>query len=175
MPGTSGFVLMDRIREVSAAPIIFLSMSNQDKYVVKALGMGADDYMNKPFSSAELLARVGSVLRRRGAGVNTAPRRPFRYSDLTIDYVGRNVTISGCTVPLSPTEYKLLTELSFSAGRVLTRDQILHKVWGSEYSGARELLRATVKNLRRKLGDNANDPQYIITERRVGYWMANPS
>ncbi len=172
LPGTSGFELMTRIREVSEAPIIFLSANDQEENVVKALALGADDYMIKPFSPTELLTRVASSLRkRRGAGT-TAPREPYRLKELTIDYADRGVTVSGLPAQLSATEYKLLFELSTNAGRVLTRDQILRRVWGSEYSGERDLLRATVKNLRRKLGDDANDPTYIFTEPRAGYRMA---
>ena len=174
LPGTSGFELMDRIREVSEVPIIFLSANDQEENIVKALAMGADDYMIKPFSSTELLARVASSLRkRRGAGT-TAPLQPFNMGDLAIDYADRSVTVSGRPVGLSATEYKLLFELSTNAGRVLTRDQILRRVWGLEYSGERDLLRAAVKNLRRKLGDDANDPRFIFTEPRVGYRMAKP-
>ena len=102
------------------------------------------------------------------------PRQPFRLQDLTIDYVNRTVSTSDGAVHLSATEYKLLFELSISAGRTLTRDQLLRRVWGQMYSGEGELLRATVKNLRRKLGDDANDPKYVFTEPRVGYRMAKP-
>ena len=172
LPGTSGFELMRRIREVSEAPVIFLSANDQEENVVKALSMGADDYMVKPFSSTELLARVAASLRKRRAAGTAMPRQPYRLGDLTIDYADRSVTLSGRPVRLSATEHKLLIALSISAGRVLTRDQILHRVWGSEYSGESEVLRATVKNLRHKLGDDANNPRYIFTEPRVGYRMA---
>ena len=161
VPGTSGFELMGRIREVSEAPIIFLSANDQEDNVVRALNMGADDYIVKPFSSTELLARVGACLRRRGSAGATKPRQPYRLGDLTINYADRSVTLCGHPVKLSATEYKLLFELSISAGRVLARDQILQRVWGSDYSGEGELLRATVKNLRRKLGDKANSPRYL--------------
>ena len=174
MPGTSGFELMDRIREVSDVPIIFLSANDHEENVAKALSMGADDYVVKPFSSTELLARVASSLRKRRAVGMPIPRQPYRLGDLTIDYVDRLVTLSGSSVRLSPTEYKLLYELSISAGRVLTHDQILERVWGPEYSGENELLRSAVRNLRRKLGDDAADPRYIFTEPRVGYRMAKP-
>ena len=174
LPGTSGFELMDRIREVSEAPIIFLSANDQEDNVVKALDMGADDYMIKPFSSTELLARVAASLKKRRSAGTTMPRQPYQLGDLTIDYADRGVTVSGHPVKLSPTEYNLLFELSISSGRVLTRDHILQAVWGSEYSGESEVLRTTVKNLRRKLGDDANDPQYIFTEPRIGYRMSKP-
>ena len=172
LPGTSGFELMDRIREVSETPIIFLSANDENENVVKALSMGADDYIVKPFSSTELLARVTSILRKRSAPGTTMPRQPFHLEDLTIDYADRAVTVSGRPVHLSATEHKLLVELSIDAGRVLTRDQILQRVWGAEYSGEGELVRSVVKNLRRKLGDDATDPRYIFTEPRVGYRMA---
>ena len=172
LPGTSGFELMGRIREMSEAPVIFLSANDQEENVVRALTMGADDYIVKPFSSTELLARVASSLRKRTAAGAAKPRQPYHLEDLTIDYADRSVTIAGRPVPLSATEYKLLFELSISMGRVLTRDHILQQVWGPEYLGESEVLRATVKNLRRKLGDDANDPRYIFTEPRVGYRMA---
>ena len=174
LPGTSGFELMGRIREVSEAPIIFLSANDQEENVVKALSMGAEDYIVKPFSSTELLARVASSLRKRRGSDASASRQPYKLEDLTIDYSDRSVTVSGRPVKLSATEYKLLFELSISAGRVLTHDQILQRVWGWEYSGDVDLLRSTVKNLRRKLGDDANDPRYIFTEPRVGYRMPKP-
>ena len=174
LPGTSGFELMAHIREVSEVPIIFLSANDQEENVVKALAMGADDYMIKPFSSTELLARVASSLRKRRGAVTTAPLQPFNMGDLAIGYADRSVTVSGRPVGLSATEYKLLFELSTNAGRVLTHDQILRRVWGLKYSGERDLLRAAVKNLRRKLGDDANDPRFIFTEPRVGYRMAKP-
>ena len=172
LPGTSGFELMRRIREVSQVPVIFLSANDQEENVVKALSMGADDYMVKPFSSTELLARVASSLRKRRAAGAAASSQPYRLGDLTIDYADRSVTVSNRPAHLSATEYKLLYELSINAGRVLTHDQILQRVWGSGYSGDLQLLRSTMRNLRRKLGDNAGKPRYIFTEPRVGYRMA---
>ncbi len=173
VPGTSGFELMRNIRHVSDAPIIFLSANDQEENIVKALSMGADDYIVKPFSPTELVARVAASLRKRDSADVTAPRQSYRTGDLTIDYAGRNVTIASHPVKLSATEYKLLLELSTNAGRVLTQDQILERVWGSEYFGESQLLRAAVKNLRRKLGDDARNPKYLFTEPRVGYYMSN--
>ena len=174
VPGTSGFEMMKRIREVSEVPIIFLSANDQEENVVKALGMGADDYIVKPFSSTELVARVEACLRKRGSAVTDEPRQPYRQAELTIDYVDRAVTLSDRPVPLTATEYKLLFELSINAGRVLTHDQILERVWGPEYSGGGNLVRVFVGNLRRKLEDDARKPKYIFTEPRVGYRMNKP-
>ena len=175
LPGTSGFELMGRTREVlSDVPIIFLSANDQEENVVRALSMGAEDYIVKPFSSTELLARVASSLRKRGGAGANVSRQPYQLEDLIIEYADRGVTVSGRPVKLSATEYKLLFELSIGAGRVLTHHQILQRVWGWEYSGDVDLLRSTLKNLRRKLGDDANDPRYIFTEPRVGYRMAMP-
>ena len=174
VPGTDGFELMKRIREVSDVPIIFLSGSDKEENIVKALSTGADDYIVKPFSSTELLARVAASLRKWAAGAQPKAREPYRLGDLTIDYADRGVTVSGCPVQLTSTEYKMLFELSVNAGRVLTHDQLLQRVWGTEYSGEAQLVRAFVKKLRRKLGDDAREPKYIFTELGVGYRMAKP-
>ena len=174
VPGTSGFELMARVREVSDVPVIFLSANDQEENVVKALHKGADDYVVKPFSSTELVARVEASLRKRRSTGTTTLRQPYRQGELIINYGYRAVTVSGRPVELSATEYKLIYELSTNAGRVMTHDQILQRVWGSGYSGSVQLLRATMRNLRHKLGDDANNPQYIFTEPRVGYRMANP-
>ena len=174
MPGTSGFDLMTRIRDVSQAPIIFLSANDQDENVAKALRMGADDYIIKPYSSTELLTRVVASLRKRGAAATPMPRQAYHLGDLTIDYADRSVTVSDRPVQLSRTEYKLLFELSTNAGRVLTHSQILQRVWGEGYFGDSQLLRAAVKNLRHKLRDDAKNPRYVFTEPRVGYRMAKP-
>ena len=130
LPGTSGFELMGRIREVSEVPIIFVSANDQEENVVNALALGADDYVIKPFSSTELLARIASSLRKRKTAGSATRRHPYRVGELTVNYEDRGVTVSGRPVKLSPTEFNLLFELSTNAGRVLTRDQILKRVWG---------------------------------------------
>ena len=174
VPGTSGFELMARIRKASDVPIIFLSGNDQEENIVKAINMGADDYIVKPFSPTELLARVAASLRKRGSAGADTPRQPYRLGELTIDYEDRTVTVLGRPVRLTATEYKLLFELSVSAGRVLTHDQLLQRVWGTEYSGEGRLVRAFVTKLRHKLGDDASNPRYIFTEVNVGYRMAKP-
>ena len=173
MPGTSGFDLMTRIRGASQVPIIFLSANDQEENITNALNMGADDYIVKPYSSTELLARVRASLRKRGAAAPPTSRQAYRSGDLTIDFAARSVTLSGRPVQLSGTEYKLLFELSTNAGRVLTHSQILQRVWGDAHFGDSQILRAAVKNLRHKLGDDARSPKYIFTDAGVGYHMVN--
>jgi len=114
------------------------------------------------------------VLRRRADVSAVEARRPFVLGDLKIDFAARKVTLAGEPVSLSPTEYKLLCELAVNAGRILTYDQILQRAWGPEYSGETDLVRAFVRNLRRKLRDDARNPRFILTERGVGYRMAAP-
>ncbi len=174
MPGTSGFELMSRIRKVSHVPIIFLSANDQEENIAKALDMGADDYMIKPFSATELLARVGASLRKWERASAAPTNQSYRLGDLTIDYAERSVTVSGRPAPLTSTEYKLLFELSVNAGRVLTQGQLLQRVWGTEYSGQGHLVRAFVTKLRHKLDDDASNPKYIFTEINVGYRMPKP-
>ena len=172
LPGTDGIELMKRIPEITDAPVIFLAGQGGDQIVARAFEAGADDYMVKPFSPTELAARIEAVLRRRAASDRTRAREPYVLGDLTVNYAERRVTVAGRPVRLTATEYKLLFELSINAGRVLTHDQLLGRVWGRDYSGDSPLLRSFVKKLRGKLQDDANTPRYIFTEPRVGYRMA---
>ena len=172
LPGADGIELMTRISEMTDAPVIFLAGQGGDQIVARAFEAGADDYMVKPFSPTELAARIEAVLRRRAAPDRTKEREPYVLGDLTVNYAERRVTVAGRPVRLTATEYKLLFELSINAGRVLTHDQLLGRVWGRDYSGDSLLLRSFVKKLRGKLKDDANSPRYIFTEPRVGYRMA---
>ena len=174
LPGTNGFELMKRIREFSNVPVIFLSGSGEEENIVRALELGAADYIVKPFSPTELVARIETALRKQAGPNEAEDRKAYRLADLTVDYAERSVTVSGCPVQLTATEYRMLFELSINAGRVLTHDQLLQRVWGTEYSGEGHLVRVFVGNLRRKLGDDAGNPRYIFTEPRVGYRMAKP-
>lgn len=174
LPGTSGFDLLQRIREFSGVPVIFLTASDREEDAVRALRSGADDYVTKPFSPSELLARIEAALRRRLLPDLIEARPPFVLGDLTINFAERRVTVGGQEVSLSATEYKILYELATHAGRALTYDQILQRVWGEEYSGETQLVRSFIRNLRRKLGDDARHPRFILTERQVGYRMRKP-
>ena len=172
LPGTSGFELMKRIPDITDAPVMFLSGHGTDQDISRGLEMGAADYVVKPFSPTELVARIKAALRRGAAPGRTDPRAPYVLGDLTINYAERRVSVAGRSVHLSATEYKLLAELSVNAGRVLTHGQLLRRVWDQDDSAGPQVLRTYVTYLRSKLGDDARSPTYIFTEPRVGYRMA---
>ena len=174
LPGVDGIELTKRILGIIDVPVIFLSGHDGDQDVARAFEAGADDYIVKPFSPTELVARIEAVLRRQTASDRTKAREPYTLGDLTINYAERLVTVAGRPVQLTATEYKLLFELSINAGRVLTHDHLLRRGWGPDYSDDSRLLRSFLKKLRRKLGDDASSPTYIFTEPRVGYRMAKP-
>ena len=171
LPGSDGIELMNRILKTADVPVIFVSVYGRDDVIVRAFDMGAADYVVKPFSPTELAARIRAALRRRAGPHLGEPSEPYSLEDLTIDYAGHRVAVAGRPVRLTPTEYDLLFELSVHAGRVLTHDRLLQRVWGLERTGEPWLVREVVKRLRRKLGDDANSPAYIFTEPRVGYRM----
>ena len=172
LPGTDGMELMKEIREVSGVPVIFLSVNGQEEIIARAFEMGADDYVVKPFSPTELVARIKAALRKREAPEWAEPSEPYVFGELTIDYAERRVTLAGRPVQLTAIEYGLLFELSANAGRVMTYDRLLRRVWGLRRSGDSRRVRTAAKQLRRKLGDDANNPTYILNEPRVGYRMA---
>ena len=174
LPGTTGFELLQRIREFSGVPVIFLTASDREEDAVRALKEGADDYITKPFSPSELLARIGAALRRRVLPDVMEARPAFALEDLTIDFAERRVTVAGREVSLSATEYKILHQLATHAGRPLSYEHLLRQVWGPEYSAETELVRSFIRNLRRRLGDDAQNPRFIFTERQVGYRMPKP-
>ena len=165
LPGTDGIELMERVPGLADLPVIFISGYGRDETIARALEAGAEDYVVKPFSPTELTARIGAALRRR------AEPEPFALGALAIDYAHRRVTLAGREVKLTATEYNLLRVLSLGQGRVATYDALLRQVWnGRSYANAK-LVRAYIKRLRGKLGDDTGPPAYILTERRVGYRM----
>ena len=172
LPGTDGIELMKSIFDIADVPVIFLSVYGQDDVIARAFDMGAADYVVKPFSPTELAARIRAALRRRGATARPEPTGPYVLGELTIDYAERRVSLAGLPVRLTAIEHQLLVELSVHAGLVLTHDHLLQRVWGLGSSGDSRPVRTAVKNLRRKLGDDAGSPTYIFTEPRVGYRMA---
>ena len=171
LPGTDGIELMRGILDMADVPVIFLSAYGQEETIARAFANGADDYVVKPFSPMELVARIKAALRKREAPEWAEPSEPFVLGDLAVDYAERRVTLAGRPVQLTAIEYGLLFELSVNAGRVLTYDRLLRRVWGLRRSGDSRRVRTAAKQLRRKLGDDANNPTYILNEPRVGYRM----
>ena len=166
LPGGDGIELMEQLPELSELPVIFISGYNRDETMARALEAGAADYIVKPFSPTELVARVRAALRGR------AEADPFVSGELRIRYDRREVILAGREVELTATEYELLRVLSLNAGRVVTTDTLLRRIWNRGRGGDSEPVRTFVKKLRRKLGDDAANPVYIFTERGVGYRMA---
>ncbi|MCB0044373.1 MAG: response regulator transcription factor [Caldilineaceae bacterium] len=169
MPGMNGFEVCEAIRRISDTPVIILSARGQEKDIVRALNIGADDYLTKPFGVGELLARVCAVLRRTAAQGPAAPRRPYEVDGLCIDFAAKTVTLNREAVPLTPTEYNLLAHLAVNAGRVLSHSALLQSVWGPEYGGENEYLWAYVRRLRRKIEADPSKPHYIRTQPGFGY------
>ena len=171
LPGTDGFELMERISSATAVPVIFVSGRGDDQYLARAFEMGAADYIVKPFSPTELLTRMRAALRRRAQSQHA---EPYRLKDLTVDYLSNEVTVAGRRAKLTPTEYRLLSELCSNSGRTLTYDQLLVRVWGPDAASDPQRLRTFVKDLRNKLGDDARNPSYIFTVSGVGYRVGPP-
>ena len=171
LPGTDGMELMEQISEMMDVPVIFLSAYRQDEVVTKAFELGAVDYIVKPFSESELIARIGAALRKRDSWRTSEPQRPYIRQDLSINYPEREVTMAGRGVELTVTEYNLLFELSANAGQMLTYDDLLRRIWRTKRKRSRGLVRTVVKRLRQKLGDEANEPRYVFTVPGVGYRM----
>ncbi len=165
LPGTDGFEMMQHISKISDVPVIVVSGHDKDNDVARAFEMGATDYVVKPFSPSELRARITAALRRRALSKQA---EPYRFGDLTVDYVARTVTVASRLVRLTPTQHQLLVELCANAGRTLTYDRLLERVWGNDSSSDGQRVRTCVKELRRKLGDDAQHPQYILTVPGVG-------
>ena len=168
LPGTDGIQLMQTVPELADLPVIFISGYGRDETIARALEAGADDYIVKPFSPTELTARIRAVLRRRAGPV------PFALGELAIDYEQRRVTVAGRRVELTATEYELLRVLAQDAGRVLTHETLLRRVWARRPAATPKIVRAYVKRLRDKLADEADRPALIVNERGVGYRMPRP-
>src|SRR5947209_6673452 len=175
MPKMDGFTVCHRVREFSSVPIIIVTARGQDQDKIRGLDLGADDYLTKPFSVDELLARVRAVLRRSQLTANdatTLSHNKQTIGELTIDYAQHQVVIAGCEATLTPIEYRLLAYLAQNAGRVLTQDLLLSHVWGAEYLGESHMLQVNMNRLRRKLEADPAHPRYLITKVGVGYFLA---
>ncbi|MFN2147208.1 MAG: response regulator transcription factor [Anaerolineales bacterium] len=169
MPDLDGFETLRLIREISNVPVIMLTAKGEEDDRVRGLELGADDYVTKPFSPRELVSRVRAVLRR--TEMPTQPVHDVIEVDdrLKIDFDRREVWVEGKLVKLRPTEYRLLYHLVKNAGWVVPHEQLLAKVWGYEYRDETHYLRLYINYLRQKLEKDPSDPQYILTERGVGY------
>jgi len=170
LPDMDGYEVCRRIREVSSVPIIMLTARTEEQDKVRGLRAGADDYVTKPFSAEELLARVEAVL-RRSEGAHAPDTRTFEGDGLRIDFAERRVSVDGREVELTASEYKLLSQLALNAGRVMVPDELLRRVWGAGYEGASELLHTAVRRLRRKIETDPAQPRYILTKRGIGYLL----
>ena len=166
LPDFDGIEVTRRLREWSQTPIIILSVREAENDKIAALDAGADDYLTKPFSTGELMARMRVALRRTAA----APEEPvLQVDDLKMDLSRRIVTVGENQIALTPTEYEILRLLLQNAGRVLTHRQLLRQVWGTAYESEMHILRVNISNLRRKIEPDPSRPHYLLTEPGVGY------
>ncbi len=173
LPDASGFDVCDQMRQFTNVPVLMITGNATEDDIVRGLDMGADDYLVKPFSNKELLARVRASLRRARLPESTQTEPLFRAGDLEIDFAQRQVTMRGKPVKLTPTEYKLLYHLAVNAGRVLTHSQLLAKVWGTDWDQETQYLWVNISRLRKKLEVDPAKPEYIMTEAGVGYYLGH--
>ena len=174
LPDTDGKDIISLVREWSTVPLIVLSARNAEQEKVEALERGADDYLTKPFGTAELLARIKVALRHKNKSeVNNS--NIFDYQGLTINLDERRVSLNDVPVQLTPTEYKLLAALAQNAGKVVTHNQLINEVWGKNTQGNSHYLRIYVQHVRQKLGDDPLQPRFIMTEPGIGYRLIEKS
>ena len=177
MPKLDGYTVCERVREFSTVPCIIVTARGQDQDKIRGLDAGADDYLTKPFSVEELLARVRAVLRRARFAANPdapASKPVIEVGDLAIDVAQHRVTLAGKELELTPIEYRLLAYLGQNAGRVVTHDLLLEHVWGDEYVGENHLLQVNMNRLRRKIEADPNHPRYLLTHVGIGYRLVAP-
>jgi len=174
IPGLDGWQVAERIREFSQVPIIMATARSSETDKIRGLKLGADDYITKPLSFPELLARIEAALRRAATPAPDRPRR-IRHRELAIDLDDHRARLRGTDLRLTPTEFRLLTYLAEHAGQLVTHRQVLGAVWGAGYSTDIHLLRMTVRNLRLKLDAVAPGQSYIATEYGIGYRLTGPA
>jgi len=172
LPGLDGWQVMERIREFSRVPIIMATARGAESEKVRGLKLGADDYVTKPLSFPELMARIEAALRRAASTPGERPRR-IQHRDLIADVDEHRVHLRGIEVHLTPTEFRLLAYLLEHAGRLVTHRQVLESVWGGGYDADVHLLRMTIRNLRHKLQAVTPGESYITTEYGVGYRLVS--
>jgi DNA-binding response OmpR family regulator len=171
MPRLDGFGATQRIREFSSVPIIILTAKGEEQDRVRGLDLGADDYLVKPFSATELLARVRAVLRRAQLPSESGQARFFTHDNLRIDFARAEVWRGEQDVSLSATEYRLLLQFAHNLGKILTSEDLLTSVWGPEYKTDKEILWVSIARLRQKLEDDPHNPRHIVTRSGLGYLM----
>jgi DNA-binding response OmpR family regulator len=171
MPVLDGFAACERIREFSNVPVIVVTAKGEEGDRVKGLDLGADDYIVKPYSATELLARVRSVLRRAQNSGSTFQQTQFQHGNLRIDFARAEVFRDDKMIFLSATEYRLLLQLARNLGKILPSEQLLSDVWGSEYKEDKEILWVSISRLRQKLEDDPRNPLHIVTRAGLGYSM----
>jgi len=174
LPDMDGVEVLRRLRQWSHMPVLILSVRDTEEQKVAALDAGADDYVTKPFASAELLARLRVMLRHASAATSAAASPMFHAGELVVDLAARSVRLAGREVKLTATEYALLALFIKHAGRVLTHRQILREVWGPRAEEHRQYLRVYVAHLRRKIEPGEGPPKLIVTESGVGYRLRLP-
>lgn len=171
MPELNGFGACERIRKFSNVPIIMVTARGNENDRVRGLDLGADDYIVKPFSVIELQARVRAVLRRARIDRDDTRYAIFTHGDLVIDFARAEVFVAEKPVLLSATEYRLLLQFAHNLGNILTSEQLLSDVWGSEYRDDKEILWVSISRLRQKLEYDPKNPQHIVTRSGLGYSM----
>lgn len=171
MPGLDGFSVCQRIRQFSNVPIIMLTAKGEEQDRVRGLDLGADDYLVKPFSATEVLARVRAVLRRSQSSKEVNSSRFFEHGNLRIDFARAEVWRGAQPVFLSATEYRLLLQFAHSVGQVMSAEELLTSVWGPEYHDDKEILWVSIARLRQKLEDDSHNPKHIVTRSGLGYLM----
>jgi two-component system KDP operon response regulator KdpE len=174
LPDLDGFEVCRQLREYSPVPIIMVSGRHEEAQKVRALRLGADDYVTKPFGTEELIARLESALRRSGGVGGSSAPRPYVGRGLVIDLVKPWVTLNGRDVRLSPTQYRLLRVLALNAGRVLVHEELLRRVWGPECEADPSLVHNVIRHLRNAFGEDPRAPRHILTRRGFGYLLAPP-
>ncbi|MBK6794592.1 MAG: response regulator transcription factor [Anaerolineales bacterium] len=171
MPRLDGFGATQRLREFTNVPIVILTARGEEQDRVRGLDLGADDYLIKPFSATELLARVRAVLRRAQAPSEAGQVRFFTHEELKIDFARAEVWRGEEPVSLSATEYRLLLQFAHNIGKILTSEELLTSVWGVEYKNDKEILWVSIARLRQKLEKDAHSPKHIVTRSGLGYLM----
>lgn len=174
LPDMDGIEVLRWLRQSYGMPVLVVSARGDEAEKVRALDLGADDYITKPFGTSELLARIRTALRHQAKQESgeDLPRETYQVGDLTVDFERRQVLLGGKQIHMTQTEYKILELIARRPGRVLTYDFIIRRIWGDYAAGNNRILRVNMAHIRRKLEENPAEPKYIMTEIGVGYRMA---